>query len=210
MEKSSDNKSGPKFTELDSLRVMGQMLRLARTGLYRNAIIFIVWGWTQFAVLFFCNYLVTFFVYPEWVRSVVHFLRIALPLSALGFTLYYLFRIRRMVKTHFDFALLFVWIFLIVSMVMMNLIQFNVLQSINFRLQHALFMVLISYAILVTGVILRARLLIAGGLFFALMAYLSSFFALETQIAIESVAWLISFAVPGHVMHAKYRKEHVS
>jgi hypothetical protein len=70
-------------------------------------------------------------------------------------------------------------------------------------LQHPIFMVFIAYAIVITGRILRHRLLIAGGIVFGLLAFLCSYLEINVQILVEAIAWLIAFIVPGHLMYSK-------
>jgi len=92
-------------------------------------------------------------------------------------------------------------------MVLVNLIQRNVMHQINFELQHPLFMVLTAFAITITGVILRYRLLIVGGTVFGLLALAASYLELPEQLLVESLAWLIAFIIPGHLLHVKKIKQ---
>lgn len=103
-------------------------------------------------------------------------------------------------------SLQYLWISLVVAMVLVNLIQYNVLHQINFELQHPLFMVLTAFTITITGVILRYRLIIIGGVLFGLLALAASYLKLPEQLLVESLAWLISFIIPGHLLHGKKTK----
>jgi hypothetical protein len=88
-------------------------------------------------------------------------------------------------------------------MVLINLIQGNVLHKIVFELQHPIFMVLIAIAIVVTGGILRYKMIIAGGIIFGLLAFASSYLPLTQQMLLEAIAWVIAFIIPGHILYAK-------
>jgi branched-subunit amino acid ABC-type transport system permease component len=87
-------------------------------------------------------------------------------------------------------------------LVLINLIQFNVLHKINFELQHPLFMVIMAFATVITGGILRYKLVTIGGIIFGLIALLSSYVTLPYQLLLESFAWLIAFVIPGHYLYA--------
>jgi hypothetical protein len=89
------------------------------------------------------------------------------------------------------------------GMVLINLIQFNVLHKIIFELQHPIFMVLIAIAIVVTGGILRYKMIIAGGIIFGLLAFASSYLPLNQKLLLEAIAWVIAFIIPGHILYAK-------
>jgi len=81
-----------------------------------------------------------------------------------------------------------------------------VVHKINFELQHPIFMVVIAFAIVVSGVILRYRLMVAMGILFGILAYTSSFFELHYQILVEAIAWFLAFVIPGHILYAQKTK----
>jgi len=113
---------------------------------------------------------------------------------------------RKKVQTYIGISLRYVWISLFVCMVLVNLIQFNVLQDINFELQHPIFMVLMAFAVTTTGGILRYRMIIIGGVAFGILALVASYLNLQEQLLIESVAWAIAFIIPGHILYANRKK----
>jgi hypothetical protein len=88
-------------------------------------------------------------------------------------------------------------------MVLTNLILYNVTHEVNFTLQHPLFMVLTAFAILVTGVILRVKLIILGGIVFGILAYFASFLNLHDQLFLDGIGWFVALAIPGHIMYFK-------
>jgi hypothetical protein len=53
-------------------------------------------------------------------------------------------------------------------------------------------MVLYAFAIVITG-----------GIIFGILAYFSSRFALHEQFFFESIAWMIAFIIPGHLLSLK-------
>jgi hypothetical protein len=122
---------------------------------------------------------------------------------ALAFTAYYIWSQRKKVQTYIGISLRYVWISMFVCFALINLIQFNVQHKINFELQHTLYMVIIAFATVVTGGILRYNLVTIGGIIFGLIALISSYFTLPYQLLLESGAWLIAFIIPGHILYAK-------
>jgi branched-subunit amino acid ABC-type transport system permease component len=89
------------------------------------------------------------------------------------------------------------------TLIITYLIQFNILHSIKFELQHALFMIIVAFATVTTGGILRHKLIITGGILFGLFALLSTYVPVEYQFLTEALAWLIAFVIPGHILYAK-------
>lgn len=193
------------LNETQSLLVIREMIQVSKNKLKQDGILFIVWGW----VLFFVSttgYIERGLALTFGIKKVLNVLGVALPLIALIFSVYYLIKESKKVQTYIGISLRYVWISLFVCMVLVNLIQFNVLHSINFELQHPIFMVLMAFAVTVTGGILRYRLIIIGGVIFGILALAASYLNLKEQLIVESVAWIISFIIPGHILYANREK----
>jgi hypothetical protein len=193
--------------ESQSLNVIREMIQVSRNKLNNDGILFIVWGWIFFINYLFLNYLPNRILLSHKTMDLVHGLRVILPVSGLIFTLYYILKQREKVQTYIGISLRYVWISLFASMVLVNVIQMNVLHQVNFELQHPVIMVLIAFAVTVTGGILRYWLLTGGGILFGLLALAASYFDLQTQLLIEAIAWLFAFVIPGHLLYAKRNKK---
>lgn len=193
--------------ETQSLKVIREMIQVSKNKLKNDGILFIVWGWIFFISYLFLNYLPDKILLSHQLMEIIRSLRIILPVSGLIFTIYYILKQHKKAQTYISISLRYVWISLFVSMVLVNLIQMNVLHSVNFELQHPIFMVLIAFAVTVTGGILRYRLIIAGGIVFGILALAASYFELQTQLLIEAIAWLIAFVIPGHLLYAKKNRK---
>lgn len=193
--------------ETQSLNVIREMIQVSRNKLKNDGILFIVWGWIFFINYLFLNYLPNRILLSLKTMDLVHGLRVILPVSGLIFTLYYILKQRKKVQTYIGISLRYVWISLFASMVLVNVIQMNVLHQVNFELQHPVIMVLIAFAVTVTGGILRYWLLTGGGILFGLLALAASYFDLQTQLFFEAIAWLIAFVIPGHLLYAKRNKK---
>jgi len=190
------------FDEVQSLQVIKEMITTSQQKLKNDGILFILWGWTAF-INYLSGYLLSTTTMTFRSQNILRYTSRGLAVFAIVFTIYYIIRQRKKVQTYIGISLRYVWISLFLSMVLVNLIQFNILNQINFELQHPIFMVLIAFAIVVTGGILRYKLLIGGGIVFGILAYVSSYFRIEQQQLIEAIAWFIAFIIPGHIMHSK-------
>jgi hypothetical protein len=187
--------------ESQSLHVIKEMIQVSQKKLKNDGILFILWGWVSFVTYLF-EYLVQTFPHTYHVTLFKKYTSILLSVFALVYTLVYLIRQSRKATTYIGISLRYVWIYMFASMVLINLIQANVLHTVNFELQLPIFMVLISFAIVVTGGILRYKMVLAGGIVFGLLAYLSSCFSLQHQLLVEAIAWLVGFVIPGHYLYA--------
>jgi hypothetical protein len=181
------------------------MIEISREKLQNDGILFIIWGWslvyssmTRFLI---CRIL--FSNRQVWALKVFGTI---LTIVVIGYTAYYIWQHRKKVRTYIGISLRYVWISAIFCLMLINLIQFNILHDINFELQHPIFMVVLAYAVVVTGVILRYRLMIFAGILFGLLAYGASFFELHLQLLSEAIAWFLAFCLPGHLLYAKRTK----
>lgn len=170
------------------------------------AILFIVWGWLMlFGSLM--GYVEGRMVYSFLLEDIMNFLQIALPVIAIAFTVYFFAEHRKDKRgKRLRFSLISLWIALIVCMVLVNLIQQNVMHEIRFELQHPLFMILTAFAITMTAIMLRFPLMIIGGTLFGLLALTASYMKLPEQLLVESLAWLLAFVIPGHLLYGRGEK----
>lgn len=190
------------LTESQSLLVIKEMIQVSKNKFRQDGILFIVWGW----FLFFKS-LIGFaerkLILTYHLKRIINYAGIVIFIACVVFTVYYLLKQRKKVQTYIGVSLRYVWISLFVCMVLVNLIQFNVTQNINFELQQPILMVLMAFAVTVTGGILRYRLILIGGGVFGILALTASYLKLPEQLLVESAAWVIAFIIPGHLLFAK-------
>ena len=189
-----------KFDESQSLQLIQEMLQVSQRKLKKDGVLLILWGW-----IMTIHYLVIYILgktNPSYqVNRTFKYLVIGFVLFGFAFTLYYILKQRKKVQTYIGVSLRYVWVSMFFSMVLVNLIQNNVLHEINFELQHPIFMIIIAFAIVVTGGVLRYKLIIIGGIIFALLGFVSSYLALSDQLLLEAIAWFIAFVIPGHILY---------
>lgn len=193
------------FTESQSLEVIREMLKVSQKKLKNDGILLIVWGW-----ILFINYAAMFLawkvVMTYQMTNLLKYSTSGLVVAGVIYTVYYIYRQRKKVQTYIGISLRYVWGSVLFCIVLINLILFNVLHKAIFELQHPIFMVIFAFATIVTGSILRNKLIILGGIVFGLLAYVSSFLALPEQMLLEAIAWLIALVIPGHLLYAKRNK----
>ncbi|MGE5861329.1 MAG: hypothetical protein ACM34J_12285 [Ignavibacteria bacterium] len=190
------------FDENRSIQVIREMIEVSQKKLKNDGILFILWGWVMFYICF------TSFVFKitkiSWeVQNIFGLAGIVLLILNIILSVYYIFKKRKKVQTYIGISLKYVWFSMIATLIITYLIQFNILHSIKFELQHALFMIIVAFATVTTGGILRHKLIITGGILFGIFALLSTYVPSEYQFLIEAIAWLIAFVIPGHILYAK-------
>lgn len=193
------------FDERQSLQVIQEMHQFSKRKLQSDGILLIVWGYAM-SLMSLIAYFKEILFLPNRVMFVLKFADPFLPLLALAFTIYYFYAEKKKATTYIGASLRYVWISLFFCLVLTNLILFNKIQNVNFSLQHPLFMVFLAFSVVVTGIILRFRLIIWGGILFGILAYWCSFLELQQQIFLEGIAWLIALVIPGHILYYKRNK----
>ncbi len=185
-----------------SLNVNHEKIRASQNKLKNYGILIIVWGYAM-SISCLCNYLNEVLFLPNRVHGILKFANPLLPIIALGFTIFYIIRQKKKVTTYIGLSLRYIWIAFFISLMLTNLIIFNVLHEVNFTLQHPIFMVITAFSIVVSGIILRYRLIILGGIVFGALAYICSYFVLRDQMLLDAIAWFIALVIPGHLMYFK-------
>lgn len=169
----------------------------------KQGTLFILWG-CLLLIISLIRYIEMRVVYTFFAEDIMNLFKIILPVIVITFTGYYLIEIRKDKRGRSKRkALYFLWISLIGCMVLINLIQYNVLHQINFKLQHPLFMAVTAITIIMTGVILKFFYFSLGGVFFGILALVASYFELPEQLLVESLAWFIAFVIPGFILNNK-------
>ena len=184
---------------------INEMISASREHINSHGILFILWGWINF-LNFFAQYLSGIIETNYQVIQIERSARIVLPLFGLFFTIIYAYLHREKETSYISISLRYVWISAFLCLVLTNMIQFNVLRQVYFNLQHPIFMLFIAFAIVVSGGILRQRIIIIGGVIFASLAFISSLVPLEYQLLVESIGWLIAFIIPGHITFSKRKR----
>lgn len=190
------------FDENQSLQVIREMIQVSQKKLKNDGVLFILWGWIIF-YNYISWYVINNIVTTYQIKMGFEYFAKGLVVFAFAFSIYYIFRKSKKVTTYIGISLRYVWISLIVCLSLVNMIIFNTIHEFNAALQHPIFMVFMAFAVVITGGILRYKLIIFGGVVFGLLAYICSYLSLENQMIIEAIAWLIAFIIPGHYLYAK-------
>jgi hypothetical protein len=190
------------FDENQSLQVIREMIEVSQKKLKNDGILFILWGWLGL-YNYISGYILEQVVSTYQIRKIHDYFGTGIFIIAFVFSLYYVFKQSKKVQTYIGISLRYVWLSLVVCLSLTNMIIYNTNHVINFNMQHPIFMVFIAFATVITGGILRYRLVIFGGVIFGILAYSSSYFKLPEQMLFEAAAWLIAFIIPGHILYSK-------
>ena len=200
------------FDEKQSLQVIQEMIQTAKQRHNQDGVLFIVWGWIML-ILSFWSYFSQNMVTTSGMMDVTRILNPAFYLGGLAFTIIYLLKRNREVKTYVGKTLLFIWIGMFACMVINSLIHWNYVSDMMndsnvpfYTIQHLVQMMLIGFTTFVTGLTLNHRLVIVGGIIFALLAIPASYLSFADALLLDLAGWIIAFIIPGHIIYAKRNK----
>jgi hypothetical protein len=193
------------FDDRQSIQVIKEMIQVSQKNFKNDGILFILWGWLMF--YYYVSYYIIYkiVITLQMQRRYDYFINM-LVVIAIAFTIYYVYKKSKKVKTYIGVSLRYVWITLVACLILSRLMINNIIHQVNLELNHSLYMMLIAFAIIITGGILRYKLVIIGGIVFGGLAYACSYFDIQTQLLFEAAAWLVAFIIPGHILHAKRKQ----
>ena len=188
------------MTEAESLSIISGMINKARNRFSETGTLYLLWGWvilfcclTQFISLRFFNYEKSYMVW-------------FLTWAAFAYQVFYLARMKKKVrvKTYTDDILSFVWItFIACSAILMYLLITNE----AYTSMHPAILVLYGMPTFLSGIILKFRPLILGGLCCWLLAILSPLVPKEYHLLLIAAAVIIAWIIPGYLLRSRFKKE---
>ena len=188
------------MTEAESMQLISSMINKAKNRFNETGFLYLLWGWvvlicclTQFIAEYFLNIDNAYYVwFITWLVVVyqIFFLRKK--------------RKARKVKTYTDDINQFVWItFFICGMLLVFiLIQFKAYQVIDPAI-----LVMYGMPTFLSGVILKFKPLLIGGIFCWLFAGVSPFIDLEFQLLLVACSIIAGWIIPGYLLRQKFKKE---
>lgn len=197
--------SANKMSNSELLKTLKTAVATSKRNLYNDWILLVLWG-ASFTIGFFMLYYKSTHIVVWWERNILDTLNILAAIGLIGFTLYYLFFRKPKYRTYTAISTRYVWIGIIIAHNLNVMVTKGFLQEVNFSLIHPLQMVLIGFALFVTGGIYRYYLLSVSGVVMWLAAVICSRFELADQYLIRAIANFICFVVPGIIMYMQSKK----
>jgi len=193
------------FNEKKSLQIMKAAIASSKRTLMYDGLLLIIWG-AGLATGNFYHWYKSAYLTARWMRNLMDMMQIVIGIGIIGYTVYFIFFQKRKVTTFEAISTRYVWIGVIVAHNIIVMIAKSVLGDVNFVLLQPLQMVLIGFALFVTGGIYRYYLLVAGGIIMWVAAAVCANFELNIQFLIRAIAEVICFIIPGVLMYAAWKK----
>lgn len=197
--------SSETFDREQVLKTLKTSIATSRKTLMNDGILLLVWG-LVLSLGFFWKYYNSMVLVPSRIRDVMSIINIIAAIGISLFTIYFIFFRNKGILTYTAISTRFVWIGVILAHNLNVIVTKNSMNEINFEILHPLQMVLIGFALFVTGGIYRYYLLVASGVIMWIGAVVSANYDLNTQFLIRAISDFICFVIPGILMFSEIKK----
>lgn len=187
------------FSEKQSLKTITAAIAASKRKLMDDGILLFSWG-LAFSISNFWKYYESIVLTAWWLRNIMNAMQWIMGIGVIVLTGYFIFFRKSKVTTTTAISTRFVWIGIILAHNIVVIITKSFLHEVNFALLHPLQMVLIGFALFVTGGIYRFWLLVSGGVIMWIAALFAANYDLNIQFMIRSIAEVICFIIPGFFM----------
>jgi hypothetical protein len=185
----------------ESLDLIKSMINRTKGAVADDSFHFLLWGWLVFGCCLGSYILKTIVHYPNH-----FFIWWLMPVGGLISWMYEAKQSKqKKVKSFIDEALDYLWIAVVISF--MVLVIINMLSGQAWQTAFTYYILLYAIGTFVSGRLLQFKPLIIGGIINFGLAAISVRFNYDNQLLIGSLAILISYIIPGHLLRRKYQKQ---
>jgi hypothetical protein len=189
-----------KMSESESMELITSMINKAKNFYGETGLFYLIWGWV---ILFCCltSFVTVYFFKNEngnFVWLVIYLVLI--------FQIIYNRRVKRFQRTRTYTRDIngFVWIAFFICLMLTIFICASFKRP---ELITPLLLVLYGMPTFLSGIIIKFKPLIIGGIFCWLMAFISPFIKIEYQVLLSAAAVIAAWIIPGHLLRNKYKSE---
>lgn len=192
------------FSPQQSLQLIESMINRAKDKFAEDGFMYLVWGWLVFGCSLLQFILLHFVHYPK------HYI---VWLATIPVFIYLYFYVNKKQKhqtviTYTGYIIGFVWLtFVIVIILLAFLIGFLTSGDYYTHIVHILLAVY-GMPVFLTGVIIRFKPLIFGGIACWILCIVSTFIeTYDYQFLLIPLAMLLAWIIPGYLLRAKYKSQ---
>lgn len=190
------------FSHLEGLEIIQSMINRAKDKFSENGHLYLLWGW----VVFLCS--IAQFIMLNYFQYEYHYLVWSTCWLVVIYQAFYLAKRKKRdkVRTYTDDIIGYVWLAFVVALFLMGFLFGRVLGDEYYKMVSPGFLVLYGIPTFLSGIILRFRALIIGGIACWLLSVGAAFVQNEYQLLFLSAAMLIAWIIPGYMLRAKFKK----
>jgi hypothetical protein len=192
----------PGFSHLEGMEIIQSMINRAKDKFSENGHLYLLWGW----VVFICS--IAQYVLWNWVHYDKHYLVWFACWAVIIYQTVYMARRKKyqQVRTYTDDIIGYVWLAFVISMFLMGVVFGRVFGDTYYHYISPGFLVLYAIPTFLSGIILRFRPLVIGGISCWVLSVVSLTVSTKYSMLFISAAMLIAWIIPGYLLRSKYKK----
>ncbi|MEP6748253.1 MAG: hypothetical protein ABJB86_11045, partial [Bacteroidota bacterium] len=191
------------ITQQQSLSIIESMINKAKNQFSENGFIYLLWGW----IILVCSsgqfFLQHILHYPKY------YLVWTLTWVAVAIQIFYYSRKekRKMVKTYTDEITGYVWLSFVIMMVLCGSLFNRMLKPDQEYMGTVIILVLYGMPTFLSGIILKFKPLIGGGLCCWSLSVLSLWLPHDITVLLLSIAVIAAWIIPGYLLRSRFIKQ---
>jgi hypothetical protein len=187
----------------ESLVLIESMIKKAKNQFSENGDLYLLWGWWVFV----CS--IAEFILLNLMNFERHWLVWWTFPLVIAFQIWYLRKKRNRVRvrTYTDEIVGFVWLTFLVLMVLIVFLLARTNDPSTFLLIDPMFLILYGMPTFLSGIILKFRPLIIGGIGCWMLSMVATFVSPEYHLLLLPVAMLIAWIIPGYRLRRKFKQQ---
>ena len=184
------------FSPQQSLELIQAMISKTKANLGENSIYFLLWGWVTFLAI------IGQFFLKVVLSNEHHYLVWLLTIPTAIITIIYSARRhnKHKVKTYIGESMSYLWTGIGISFFILSMIISN--SSGGWLNAWPFFILMYGLGTFVSGMILKFRPLVIGGVISWILSLASIFVAFDYQLLLAAAAILSSYIIPGHLLRS--------
>lgn len=193
------------FDDNQILQTLRAAIATSKKTLMEDGILLILWG-AGLSFSFFWVYYQASVLVASRIRDLISIISWIAGIALIVFTIYFLFFKNKKVYTNIAFSTRFVWIGIIIAHNLNVIITKKFIAEVDFELIFPLQMVLVGFALFVTGGIYRYYILSLSGIIMWIAAAISAGYDLNIQFLVAAITYMVCFVIPGTLMYKQSKK----
>lgn len=190
------------FSPQDSLRVIQSMIEKAKNQFSENGHLYLLWGW----LVLVCS--IVEFVLIKWAVTEKHYMVWFACWLAAIYQFFYLRKKQKSekVRTYADRMLGYIWLSFIMLMVLVGFAVGKNAGNDSYKFFSPLFLAMYGVPTFLSGIFLRFRPLVTGGIGCWALSLAAHFIPYEYQLLLLSAAMIIAWIIPGYALRRQYHR----
>lgn len=192
------------LTPQESLQLIESMINRAKDKFAENGQLYLLWGWMVFA----CSLLQ--FILLHFFHSPYHYTVWMLSWVLAVYQIWYMRKTKgkQKVRTYTDYIISYVWLTFIIVIFLIAYLIGRLTTGEYYSHINPIVLAIYGMPVFLSGIILRFRPLIIGGIGCWILCILTTFITnYEYQFLMIPLAMIIAWIIPGYLLRARYKEE---